>query len=58
MNHSNDRYITNALRRRGRVCNVLLGLAFVLQLSSIFTSLAEVPLRWGADSDVDAYGSP
>ena len=58
MDHSNDHYITNTLRRRGRVCNVLLGLAFALQLSSIFTSPAEVPLQWGADGDVDAYGSP
>ena len=58
MNHSNDRYITDALRRRGRICDVLLGLALVIQLSSIFTSPAEVPLHWGADGGVDAFGSP
>lgn len=58
MTHSNDRYITSALRRRGRVCCVLLGLAFVMQLASVFTSPAEVPLHWGADGVADAYGSP
>ena len=58
MDHSNDRYITDALRRQGRICDVLLGLALVILLSSIFTPPAEVPLHWGADGDVDVYGSP
>lgn len=47
MNYDNNRYITGALRRRWRVCCVLLGLTFVMQLASVFTSPAEVPLHWG-----------
>lgn len=58
MNHGNDRYITGALKRRGCVCNVLLGLALAIQLVSVFTSPADVPLHWGADGDADSYGSP
>lgn len=58
MNYDNNRYITGALRRRWRVCCVLLGLTFVMQLASVFTSPAEVPLCWGADGVADAYGSP
>lgn len=58
MNHGNDRYITGASRRRGRVCDVLLGLALAIQLISVFTSPVDVPLHWGADGDADYYGSP
>lgn len=58
MIQSNEQFVTSALRRRGHVCTILIGLALVIQHISIFTSTSEVPLHWGADGEADAYGSP
>lgn len=58
MIESNKRYITSTLNRRGHACTILLGLALVIQLVSIFTSPSDVPLHWGVDGEADAYGSP
>lgn len=58
MNADNDQYVTKAIRKRGRIANVLLVLALAIQLIAIISSPSEVPLHWGADGEADAYGSP
>lgn len=58
MASTNERYITDSIRRTGRTTHIVIIAAFAVQVLAIVASPSEVPLHWGADGEADSYGSP